>query len=265
MRVQDRAVIVTGASSGIGRETALLLAKRGARVWAVGRNEGRLKEVADEDSRIEPFVADVKDDDDRKRLVDAVGEVDVLINNAGLGWTGTVEEMPAADVRNLYETNVLSLIDLTQRVLPGMLARKRGHIVNVASIGGYVAAPPFTVYCSTKFAVQGFTDGLRRETLGRGVDVTLVNPGPINTRFLGRANVGDTAEVDAHTTPGVPAWVVGRAIARAIRMGGMPGYDTIAVPRVLGMARIGAAPGISMVLDAASRLTRGIDLTRFGI
>jgi uncharacterized protein len=265
MRVQDRAVIVTGASSGIGRETALLLAKRGARVWAVGRNEARLKEVADTDPRIQPFVADVKDDDDRARLVGAVDEVDILINNAGLGWTGTVEEMPAADVRNLFETNVLALIDLTQRVLPGMLQRKRGHIVNVASIGGYVSTPPFTVYCATKFAVQGFTDGLRRETLGRGVDVTLVNPGPINTRFLGRANVGDTSEVEAHSTPGVPAWVVARAIARAIRFGGVPGYDTVAVPRLVGVARLGAAPGVSMLLDAGARLTRGVDLTRFGI
>jgi short-subunit dehydrogenase len=231
----------------------------------VGRNEARLKEVADADPRIETFVADVRNEDDRARLVGAVDEVDVLINNAGLGWTGTVEDMPAADVRNLFETNVLALIDMTQRVLPGMLQRKRGHIVNVASIGGYVSTPPFTVYCATKFAVQGFTDGLRRETLGRGVGVTLVNPGPINTRFLGRANVADTAEVDAHSTPGVPAWVVARAIARAIRFGSVPGYDTVAVPRLVGLARLGAAPGVSLVLDAAARLTRGVDLTRFGI
>src|SRR5215210_763235 len=172
MELTDTRVLVTGASTGIGHVTALRLADRGARVWAAARDEQRLKSLAAEHPAIVPVPADVARDTDRAALVEACEPVDVLINNAGLGWKGLVEDMTPAEVRQLFDVNVLALIDLTQRVLPGMLERGRGHIVNVGSIAGYVAAPGETVYCATKFAVQGFTDGLRREVAGRGVDVT---------------------------------------------------------------------------------------------
>jgi short-subunit dehydrogenase len=145
MELTERRVLVTGASTGIGRATAIRLARKGARVWAAARDEQRLKSLAAEHPEIVPVPADVSDNADRAALIEKCEPVEVLVNNAGLGWKGLVEDMPPAKVRELLEVNVLALIDLTQRVLPGMLERSRGHIVNVGSIAGYVAAPGETV------------------------------------------------------------------------------------------------------------------------
>ena len=252
--------MVTGASSGIGYDTARLLASKGASVVAVARSRGPLEALASSVDGVEPFVADVSVDADRAALVAAAGEVDVLVNNAGVGWTGLVEEMPADQVRALFEINVLGLIDLTQRMLPGMLERRRGHVVNVASIAGFVSAPPLTVYSATKFAVLGFSDGLRRELSGRGVAVTCINPGPIATRFGPRASLPDassaTSDLGDAKNPGVPVWTVSRAVLRSIRYGGLPPYATVSVPRVMGLSRLGAVPVLSLTVDGASFFSR---------
>lgn len=266
MNLRGATVIVTGASSGIGRATAVLLAAKGARVWAVARSADALDELAAEQPGITPLVTDVSLDEGRAALVEAVGAVDVLVNNAGIGWLGWVEDMPAEQVRKLFELNVLGLIDLTQRVLPGMLERRRGHVVNVASVASWVAIPPLTVYSSTKFAVQGFSDGLRREVSGRGVAVTTVNPGPVATRFGPRARFEDprTERMGDGLMPGVPVSFAARAVVRAVRMGRLPGYTTIAVPRLAGLCRLGALPGIRLAVDAGAFLTRGVRLSSFG-
>ncbi|HEX2038191.1 MAG TPA: SDR family NAD(P)-dependent oxidoreductase [Acidimicrobiales bacterium] len=266
MRIRGSVVVVTGASAGIGRETAILLARRGARVWAVARSEAALERLAGEHPNVVPFAADLTDDQARAALVDTVGAVDVLVNNAGIGWTGLVEEMSAEEVRRLFEINVFALVDLTQRVLPGMLERRRGHICNVASVASWVATPPITMYSATKFAVQGFSDGLRREVRGRGVTVSTVNPGPVDTTFARRAIVGDrpTEQLGEHGMPGVPPQWVARAVARAVRMGGVPGWTTVAVPRALGLGRVGAVPGVQLAVDVACLFTRraGVRLRR---
>ena len=257
VRIRQKTIIVTGASSGIGRATALLLARRGATVWAVARDMKRLEALAAEHERITPFRCDVSSNDDRAALVAAAGAVDVLVNNAGLGYSGLVETMPAFEVRRLFEINVLGLIDLTQRVLPGMLARKRGHIVNVSSVAGYVSSPPLTVYAATKFAVNGFTDGLRRELAGRGVGVALINPGPVNTewgpRSMGYLPVEGSAQVKG---TGVPAWTVSHAIARSITFSKVPGWQTIAVPRVAGLVRLATIPVVTRLVDASAFASR---------
>ena len=254
MRLPGSTVIVTGATSGIGRQTAVMLAAKGALVWAVARSGDLLEELAEGHDGIRPLVADVTTDADRATLVDTVGPVDVLVNNAGIGWSGLVEEMPADQLRQVLEVNLVGLIDLTRRVLPGMLERGRGHVVNVASVASWVAIPPLTVYSATKFAVQGFTDGLSREVAGRGVAVTSVNPGPVATKFWARAEGEDRPSTDVGDDPryGVPATLAARAIVRSIRMGGLPGYQTIAVPRVLGLSRLGALPGLRLVVDAVA-------------
>jgi short-subunit dehydrogenase len=245
-------VLVTGASTGIGRATALRLAHKGARVRAAARDEQRLKTLAAEHPEIVPAPADVSDNADRAALVEQSQPVDVLVNNAGLGWKGLVEDMPPAKVRELLEVNVLALIDLSQRVLPGMLERGRGHIVNVGSIAGYVAAPGETVYCATKFAVQGFTDGLRREIAPRGVDVTLIAPGPIKTEFMARIRTGEPAEEPGALDYGMSPESVAKAIVRALTRR-VPGYKTITVPRIGGFSRLGAAPGLARATDLATR------------
>jgi short-subunit dehydrogenase len=253
MDLDGTRVIVTGASTGIGRATALRLARRGARVFAAARDERRLDALAAEHPEIVASPGDVSDDADRAALVKQSEPVDVLVNNAGLGWKGMAEDMPPDKVRQLFEVNVLALIDLTQRVLPGMLERGRGHVVNVGSIAGYVASPGETVYCATKFAVQGFTDGLRREVVRRGVDVTLIAPGPIKTEFMARIRTGEPAGQPGALDYGLPPESVAKAIERALTRTRVPGYRTITVPRIGGFSRLGAAPGLARATDLATR------------
>ena len=253
MDLDEARVVVTGASTGIGRVTALRLARKGARVWAAARDEKRLESLAGEHAGIVPVPGDVSDDADRAALVKEAGPVDVLVNNAGLGWQGVVETMPPEKVRQLFEVNVLALIDLTQRVLPGMLERRRGHIVNVGSIAGYVASPGETVYCATKYAVQGFTDGLRREVARRGVQVTLIAPGPIKTEFMARIRTGEPAGEPGALDYGLPPESVAKAIVRALTRERVPGDQTITVPRIGGFSRIGSAPVMTHATDLATR------------
>lgn len=263
MRIKGRTAIVTGASSGIGRSTALLLARRGATVVAGGRNPDRLADLTAASDRIVPVVGDARSPDDRAALVDAAlavnGTVDILVNNAGIGWTGRIESMPETEVRAVFETNVLALVDLTQRVLPAMQDQGRGHVSNVASVVGFVAGPPLSVYSASKWAVQGFSDGLRREHLGGGITVSCINPGPTASRFFPRAMAADSAEVPS-VPAGIPPWLVAFAVERGIRFGRLPGYGQITVPRALGLLRLAELPGVRAVLDliggASSGLTR---------
>jgi len=251
--LHDANIVVTGASTGIGRATALLLARQGARVTAAARDEDRLRDLAREQPGIIPVRADITDERDRIALLSTAGaDIDVLVNNAGGGWHGLVEDMPFDTVRDLFELNVLALIDLTQRVLPTMLGRKQGHIVNIGSIAGYVGVPAEAVYSATKWAVQGFTDGLRRELAGRGVDVTLIAPGPIKTEFLARATTGAPAPEPGALDRGLSADTVAKAVLRALTRR-VPGYRTITVPRVGGWSRLASVPGIAHATTLATR------------
>lgn len=259
MRIEGSTIVVTGASSGIGRDAAIRLCARGARVWAVARNADRLAALAAECPGITPYVADLALDADRAGLAEAVGRADVLVNNAGLAWWGVVADMTGTDVRRLFETNVIGLIDLTQRFLPGMLECRRGHIVNVGSVASWVSAPPLSVYSATKFAVAGFSEGLRRELLGRGVSVGLIAPGPLGSELLARSRgTADGAGPALYATGLPPVSLAGRAIVRSIRRAGVPGWETIAVPRLAGLARLGAMPVIARLVDLASVATRRI-------
>jgi len=254
MNLRDANVVVTGASTGIGRATALLLASKGAKVTVAARDDTRLRELTAEQPTITPMKADLTKEADRAALVAAAGEVDVLVNNAGLGWHGMAEDMPADRLRELIELNVLALMDLTHRIVPGMLARGRGHIVNIGSIAGYVGVPAEAVYCATKYAVQGYTDALRRELSGRGVKVTLIAPGPIKTEFLARATTGGPAPEPGALDYGLPVTTVSRAVLRALtRPPFLPGYRTITVPRIGGWSRLGSIPLISHATNLSVR------------
>lgn len=257
MKLQDRTIVVTGASSGIGRETAKALAMRGARVVAVARREHLLEELAAEvEGDIVPMAADVTSDDDRARVVADAGEIHGLVNVAGQGWVGPVDKTPAEDIRRIFELNVFALIDLCQRVLPQMLERREGHICNMGSIAGFVGAPPLTMYSTTKFAVQGFTEGLRREMTGRGVGVSLITPGPLGTEFLEGAPVaGGLAEGLRGTFEAgnvLPAWLAANAVVRAFEREVVPGYAEISVPRAAGLYRLGRLPAVNRVVDLVS-------------
>lgn len=251
--MRGKTVIVTGASMGIGAAISVALGQAGATVWAVARNRERLQIVAGRQSRINPIVADISVDSDRARLIEAAGRVDILVNNAGIASAGMIESMPAGTVRHMYELNVIGLIDLTQRVLSGMLKRRNGHICNIGSSVSYFSGPPLSIYASTKYAVEGFSDGLRREVLHRGVGVSLIQPGPVRTGFWDRAIRGDRPDVASVSGNGVPAEWVAKAVVRAIRYDRIPGYRHVAVPRPLGLGRVLDIPGVAAAADFAAR------------
>ncbi len=257
--MQGRVVVVTGASAGIGRAAAERLVRAGATVVGCARDESRLRVAAD-DVGMQALRCDVAVPEEREALIDAVlahhGRIDVLVNNASLGWVGLVEEMAAEDVSRLYTTNVIAMVDLTRRVLPGMLARGDGDIVVVSSGAAYVALPPLTVYSSTKYAVDGFVEGLRREVIGRGVRVHSVNPGPVRTEWLARSAGYQPVEGDSEQrfSPGVPAdWV-----AAAIERSATGGYSrTTSVPRVIGLGRLLAVQPLRAAVDLGVGLASG--------
>jgi short-subunit dehydrogenase len=180
MEIGGARCLVTGASSGIGQATALRLAAAGAEVLALGRNRAALELVG------RPIVCDLLDREQIDAAVAAAGAVDVLVNNAGIGWRGPLHELDPDLLERLVRVNLLAPVLLTRALLPGMLARGRGHIVNVGSIVGLVGAKREAGYASTKGGLVAFTESLGQELAGRPVRVSLVTPGAIATAFFER-------------------------------------------------------------------------------
>jgi NAD(P)-dependent dehydrogenase (short-subunit alcohol dehydrogenase family) len=180
-----KTAIVTGASAGIGEASALALQAKGFTVYAVARRADRMAELASKG--IVTVSADVTDDASVVALVDRVvaetGRVDVLVNNAGYGSYGALEEVPMAEARRQFDVNVFGLARLTQLVLPHMRAQGSGRIINVSSIGGQVWEPLGAWYHATKFAVEGLSDSLRVELRPHGIDVIVIQPGAIRTEW----------------------------------------------------------------------------------
>lgn len=194
MKLRDRTVVITGASSGIGRATAVEMARRGAHVILGARRTELLQQVAAECSafgvRSAAVACDVTRPDDCVRLISEAGAVDVLVNNAGFAIFDAVAEAKADDLHAMMETNYFGMVNCTKAVLPGMLERGSGTIVNVASIAGIMGYARMGGYCATKFATIGFTEALRDEILSRGVRVALVCPGTTETEFFVKAERG---------------------------------------------------------------------------
>jgi NAD(P)-dependent dehydrogenase (short-subunit alcohol dehydrogenase family) len=201
MSKEPGAVLITGCSSGIGRETARHLAERGWTVYATARRPESIADLADAGCRT--LALDVTDEDSMRSAVDAVteaeGRVGALVNNAGYSQSGAVEALPMNKIRAQFETNVFGLVRLCQLVLPGMRAASKGRIVNVSSMGGKLVFPGGGAYHATKFAVEAFSDALRWEVRGFGVDVVIIEPGLITTRF-GETAAGSISAADGGAT-----------------------------------------------------------------
>ena len=178
-------VLITGASSGMGREAAILLAKGGHTVYAGARRANRMDDLSEHG--ITPIEMDVSrgEDNERavRRIIDAEERIDVLINNAGFGLCGAVEDIPLNDARYQFEVNLFGLAHLTQLVLPHMRAQGAGRIVNISSMGGRIFTPLGAWYHATKHALEGWSDCLRIETAPFNIQVVLIQPGGIQTEF----------------------------------------------------------------------------------
>jgi NAD(P)-dependent dehydrogenase (short-subunit alcohol dehydrogenase family) len=177
--------LVTGASSGIGKATALRLVELGYTVYAAARRVDRMSDLADQGVHVESL--DVTDDGSMVTIVDKIvseqGRIDVLVNNAGYGSYGAVEDVPIAEARRQFDVNVFGLARLTQLVLPRMRAQRDGYIVNISSMGGQIWEPLGGWYHAAKFAVEGLSDSLRAEVAEFGIKVVIIEPGPIRSEW----------------------------------------------------------------------------------
>ncbi|MEO8742466.1 MAG: SDR family NAD(P)-dependent oxidoreductase [Lysobacteraceae bacterium] len=208
--LKGRVALVTGASSGIGEATALALSAAGAKVALSARRRERLDALAARirDAGGEAFVviADLSKEDDAQRMVRETeahfGQIDILINNAGVMYLEPVASADLARWRHMFELNVLGLIAATQAVMPGMSARHDGHIVNVSSTAGRIANAMAAGYSGTKFGVVGFSEALRKEVFKDGIRVTVIEPGVVATEL--REHIAH-----APTQQAINAWAEG--------------------------------------------------------
>lgn len=180
-------ILITGAGTGLGKAAALALARKGHHVYATTVDEAQADQMIalgrTEGLRLEGFKLDVTLEADRQKIAGL--ELDVLLNNAGVGYSGSLAEIDVDTVRKNFEINVFGAIRLTQVALRGMIARKRGTVMIVSSIAGRITAPFLGSYCMTKYALEAAGEALRgeMEALGAGIQVCLIEPGPYNTGF----------------------------------------------------------------------------------
>lgn len=183
---------ITGCSTGFGRELSRLVLDRGWRIVMTARDVARLRDlVSGHEDRALALSLDVTDNVGIaaavKQAEERFGTIDVLVNNAGYGYQSSVEEGIDAEIRAQFETNVFGLAAMTRAVLPGMRARRRGHIVNISSQAGFIGFEGSGYYAATKHAVEGLSDSLSREVGPLGIKVTCIEPGPFRTDWAGRS------------------------------------------------------------------------------
>ncbi len=234
MDLRDKVAIVTGASSGIGRAFSKYLADRGATVYGFARGEDRLQDTSDEiGDAFRPLVCDVRDEDQVEHAIGDVaskaGRIDVLINNAGLGMFGQVDEISTDDWDVSMETNARGVFLCTRAVVPQMRRQNEeagfgGHIVNIASIAGLLGNPNLSAYNASKFAVRGFSEAVMKEVRDDGIKVTCFYPGSIETSFsssgsstTNKMTVDDIASTVMHVLETDENYLISEIVMRPLR------------------------------------------------
>ncbi len=266
MDLGGRNVVVTGASSGIGRAAAAEFARKGANVALVARRRERLRQVEEEleGSGGSTLVCpcDVSDRGQVARLHEEVagglGPVDVLVNNAGFATYGTVSELSVDEIEAQMATNYFGMVYCTKRFLPGMLEAGSGHIVNVASVAASFGLPGIAPYCASKFAMLGFSEGLKHELKGTGVGVTVVSPIMVRTGFFDHPSFG---KMPRYSPASLSAENVARAVLRAA---GSPRLEII-VPQIV-RAAVWCKHTFPFIVNPAvgSAFKRGLDSAKGG-
>jgi NAD(P)-dependent dehydrogenase (short-subunit alcohol dehydrogenase family) len=202
----NRVWLITGTSTGLGRQLAETLIGRGERVAATARDVAGIKDLAERaPDQVLTARLDVTDAESIRDAVDATiarfGRIDVLVNNAGHGLIGALEELSDAQLRAVLETNVFGVAALTRAVLPHMRTRRGGHIVQLSSVGGVVGNPGHAAYATSKFALEGMSEALAGEVAPFGIRVSIVEPGPFRTEFAGRSMAVADPIADYQDTP----------------------------------------------------------------
>jgi short-subunit dehydrogenase len=220
--LSGQVVLITGASSGIGQAAARLFAREGCLTVLAARRADRLqqlaREIADAGGQALPVPTDITQPDQIDALVraamDAHGRIDVLFNNAGFGRLDWLESLdPVKDIQAQLAVDLLGVILTARAVLPAMYAERSGHIINMASVAGWIAPPLYSIYSAGKFGVRGFSEALRREALPMGVRVSVIYPGSARTEFS--QHIGVSAAKHRFKTP---SWLVLTAedVARSV-------------------------------------------------
>ena len=235
-------ILVTGASSGIGEATARLFGSRGYRVALAARRLDRLEavkgEIEAQGGQALTVETDVSSSASIQAMVDktlaSYGQVDILFNNAGFGRTKWLEELdPEKDIAAQVQVNLTGVIQATRALLPHMIARKSGHIINMGSQAAYVATPTYTVYAATKFGLRGFSDALRREVGVWGIKVSVIYPGGVATEFgqhtQAKRKTGITTPKFLQLRPEDVAAAVFSAAQHPVRARILPGISRVAI------------------------------------
>lgn len=226
---------ITGASRGLGAEIAQAALAAGDAVVGTARDPRTVVERFRQQEQLLAVGLDVTDEASVAAGVSAAierfGRIDVLVNNAGYGLIGAVEEASAEEVRRLYETNVFGLLTVTRAVLPQLRKQRSGHVLNLSSVGGYQSGPGFGVYCSTKFAVEGLSEALHAELAPLGIQVTVVEPGYFRTEFLESKSAVESKSVIADYAETAGAV---RAFAKQVSLN-QPGDPARLAQAVLGL------------------------------
>jgi NAD(P)-dependent dehydrogenase (short-subunit alcohol dehydrogenase family) len=242
---------ITGCSTGFGRELAKYLLENGYRVVVTARNADKVEDLVGIDpANAVSFNLDVTDKAQVAHVVakaeEHFGAIDVLVNNAGFGYFGAIEESEEAEARSMFETNFWGLAEMTRAVLPGIRKRRSGTIVNISSIGGFVGFPGVGYYNATKFAVNGFSEALQKEVAPLGIKVLVVQPSGFRTDWAGRsANVAPHTIADYAETAG--------ANQAAIRgySGNQPG-DPVRAAKAIVKAVESENPPLNLLLGRAA-------------
>jgi short-subunit dehydrogenase len=205
--LQGKIVVITGASSGIGAEMAVLLAKYGAVPVLIGRSLSKLKQVVNRiNSEHSIYEMDVTSNEQVSETISEIlkryGQVDILINNAGFAVFGTLENASLEQFEQMMDVNYMGLVRCTKAILPSMLQRGSGHIINIGSIAGKMGLAKSSAYVATKHAVLGFTNSLRQDLFGTNIYVSVLNPGPIHTPFF------ETADPSGNYLKSLPKWYI---------------------------------------------------------
>jgi len=217
---------ITGCSTGFGRELAKLVLERGYRAVITARDPSKIQDLmAGHEDRALALKLDVADKTEVSLAVKwaeaAFGSIDVLVNNAGYGYVGAVEESEEAEIRAMMETNFYGLARMIHAVLPGMRRRRRGNIVNISSIGGLVGLPGVGYYNATKFAVEGLSESLSKEVAPLGIKVLIVEPGPFRTDWAGRSLKKSSRQIAEY------AETAGASLERMISRNGQQAGDPV--------------------------------------
>ncbi|HZD57843.1 MAG TPA: SDR family oxidoreductase [Anaerolineales bacterium] len=223
---ENPVVIITGASSGIGAATARLLSGKGYRLSLAARRLDRLEALAGElksaGGQALPIATDVTDLEDIRNLVQSTlgqfGAIDVLFNNAGIGRIDWLERLDQVeDIEFQIQVNLTGVIQVTRQVLPHMIERRSGHIINMSSVAGLIPVPAYSVYAATKYGLRGFTEALRRELRPMGIQVSGIYPSGVKTEFRGRRAATRASRIRTPDSLRMDADDVARAVLKLIR------------------------------------------------